>query len=537
MLAGIWAEVLKLERVGIEENFFELGGHSLLAMQMISRVRTAFEVALPVKAVFESPTVAGLAEQVETTRRAARGNVMPALKAGSRAEALPLSFAQQRLWFLDQMEPGNTAYNIPLSVKLNGALDVEALERTISEVVRRHEILRTRFEARQGEPVQIVENPVRMEIPVTDLSMLQEVERARQASQMLEAEAREGFDLGRGPLLRVKLLRMGEEEHIVLMTMHHIVCDGWSMGVLVKEVATLYQAYNQGKESPLAELPLQYGDYAVWQREWLQGEVLEEQLEYWKQHLSGAPPVLELPTARPRPAVQSYHGSLQSIALPKGLSEQLKALSRRQEVTPFMLLLAAFQTLLHHCTMEEDIIVGAGIANRHLLETEKLIGMFVNTLALRTNFGGAPTFREVLARVRETVLNAHAHQDLPFEMVVEALQVERDPSYTPVFQILFQLDNGQLDNGRTEALKVDGLQIIPLSGDKTTAKFDMSVFVRENAEGLNVTAEYNTDLFDAEAIADLLAYYRVLLEGIVENIDRRAISIPIFKTEEAEATV
>ncbi|HEV2801337.1 MAG TPA: amino acid adenylation domain-containing protein, partial [Pyrinomonadaceae bacterium] len=420
ILVGIWEEVLKVERIGITDNFFELGGHSLLATQLVSRVREAFGVEVPLRTLFEEPTVTALATAVET---ALRVDVEPGTETESappplvrfeqppgeeqtEQRELPLSYAQQRLWFIDQLEPESAAYNIPAAVRLMGALDVSSLERAIGEVVRRHEVLRTTFAMRAGEPVQVVHEGQAITLGVTDISHLVREEREREAGRLAAREAARPFNLGVWPLVRAELLKMGEDEHVLLLTMHHIVSDGWSFSVLIKEVATLYAAYVKGEESPLEELPVQYADYARWQREWLTGEVLDRQVAYWREQLSDAPETLELPTDRVRPAMPSYRGASARFTLPEALSAQLQTMCRREGVTLYMLLLAAFQTLLSKYSGQEEVVVGSPIAGRTRREVEGLIGFFVNTLALRGDLRGDPSFREVLRRVREACLGA-----------------------------------------------------------------------------------------------------------------------------------
>ncbi|HVR96499.1 MAG TPA: amino acid adenylation domain-containing protein, partial [Thermoanaerobaculia bacterium] len=396
LLAGIWAEVLGLDRVGIDEDFFALGGHSLLATQVVSRVRTALGAELPLRQLFESPTVAGLALAV---RESQGGTQAPPIVPVSRDGDLPLSFAQQRLWFLDQLEPGSAAYNIPLAVRLSGELSAGALAEVFAGIVRRHEALRTTFTAREGRPVQVI-GPPRVELPVVDLSHVSEQEALRLARE----EARRPFDLQRGPLLRLALLRLGDREHVLLLTLHHIVSDGWSMGVLLREIAALYAG------AVLPELPVQYADFAVWQRRWLEGEVLEAQLAYWKGQLAGAPRVLELPLDRPRPAVQTFGGAVLPVRLPA-----VRELCRREGATPFMVLLAAWATVLGRHAGQEDVLVGTPIAGRNRREIEGLIGFFVNTLVLRTDLSGSPGFAGLVGRVRRAALDGYTHQDVPFE--------------------------------------------------------------------------------------------------------------------------
>ncbi|HIP96962.1 MAG TPA: non-ribosomal peptide synthetase, partial [Anaerolineae bacterium] len=474
VLATLWARTLSVERVGVHDDFFELGGHSLLATRLISRLRQTFQVEVPLQDLFESPTVAGLAERVEAALRAAEGLETPPIEPVSRDGEPPLSFAQQRLWFLDQLAPGNLFYNIPMAVRLTGELDVEALEQSLNEILRRHEVLRTTFRAKGGKPVQIIAPELPLLLLVEDLSHLPETEREAEAGRLVQKEARRPFDLSQGPLLRARLLKLGAEEHIAVVTMHHIISDGWSMEVFIRELAALYEAFSQGRPSPLPELPVQYADFACWQREWLQGEVLDRQLAYWKEQLGNRPLMLDLPTDRPRPAVQSWRGATERFALPTELSKKLRTLSREEGATLFMTLLAAFQTLLYRYTGQEDVSVGTAIANRNRAEIEGLIGFFVNTLVMRTNLSGEPSFREVLKRVREVALGAYTHQDLPFEMLVEALQPERDLSHAPLFQAAFALQNTPM-----ETLELPGLTLSPLDVDSGTAKFDLTLVMAE----------------------------------------------------------
>jgi amino acid adenylation domain-containing protein len=527
VVARVWAGVLKVERVGATDNFFELGGHSLLATQVVSRLREAFGVELPVRSLFEEPTVEGLAALVERELRAAPAAGAPGLGPVERGGELPLSFAQQRLWFLDQLEPGSSAYHIPIALRFEGQLDVAALGRSIEEVVRRHESLRTTFRFQAGGPVQVVRPAGAVELPVTDLSHLPAEGREAEARRLAIEEARKTFDLTRGPLVRAGLLRLAAEEHVALLTMHHIVSDGWSMGVLVKEVAALYEAFAAGQESPLPELPIQYPDYAAWQREWLQGEALEEQLSYWREKLAGAPPVLELPTDRPRPAVQTFRGAREQFTLPATLAAELAELSRGEGVTLFMTLLAAWQALLSRYARQQDVVVGTPVAGRSRPELEPLIGFFVNTLALRTDLSGNPTFRELLGRVREVCLGAYAHQEVPFEKLVEELQPQRNLSHAPLFQVMLVLQNQP-----QEAVELPGLRISAVRGENLTAKFDLTLILEERAGELAGVLEYNSDLFDAGTAARMAAQFRTLLDGVAADPDRRLARVSLL--DEAE---
>ncbi|HLL48225.1 MAG TPA: condensation domain-containing protein, partial [Longimicrobiaceae bacterium] len=438
VLAGIWAELLRLDRVGVEESFFELGGHSLLVTQVASRVREVLGIDLPLRALFESPTVAGLAARVEEIRRAGLPVLPPVVPTGRTGE-LPLSFAQERLWVLDRMQPDGAAYNVPAAMRLRGALDARALERALGEVVRRHEALRTTFAERDDAPVQTVAPFGGFTLPVEDLAPLGEAERDAEARRRAAEDAARPFDLEAGPIFRARLLRLDADDHVLLLCVHHVASDGWSTGVLFRELSALYGAFLAGAGSPLPELPVQYADFAVWQREQLQGEVLDRQLAWWRERLAGAPALLELPTDRPRPAVQTHPGAAERIALPAGLTERLAALGRREGATPYMTLLAAFQVLLAKYAGSEDVVVGSPIAGRTRRELEPLIGFFVNTLVLRTDLSGDPSFRETLRRVREVTLGAYEHQELPFEKLVAELQPERSLSHSPLFQVMFAL--------------------------------------------------------------------------------------------------
>ena len=413
------------------------------------------------------------------------------------------------MWILEQLEPGRSTYNVPLGVRLSGALEVEALARTLQEVVRRHEVLRTRFGVSGGKPRQIVEPESRVRLEVMDLQA--ETAAAQQAAVEREAaqEAQAAFDLEQGPLLRVRLLRLGAQEHVLLVTMHHIISDGWSMSVLLREVAVLYEAYSTGRESPLPELRIQYADFAVWQRQWLESGVQEQQLEYWRRQLGGELATLELPVDHGRGMVGSNRGGRRLFAVEAELSQQLKELSRREGVTLFMLLLAVWQTLLYRYTGQTDVVVGTDVANRNRLQTEGLIGFFVNQLVLRTDLGGQPSFRELLGRVREVCLGAYAHQDVPFERLVEELQPERSLSQTPLYQVMFVLQNAPAG-----VLQLPGLRLSPVPAPVTTAKFDLVLTLVESAAGLSGTVEYSRDLFEEASMARLTGHYKQLLASV-----------------------
>ncbi len=527
LLAAIWSQVLAVERVGIYDNFFQLGGHSLLATQVVSRIREAFQVEMPLRRLFEEPTVAGLAENIDTVR--GEGLQAPPIVPVPRDGELPLSFAQQRLWFIDQLEPGGSVYNFPAAVRLEGPFNLIALRQSLNTIVKRHEALRTTFAIVDGRPVQVIAPVLTLTLPIVDLRELPEHDRESEVQRLATNEAQQPFDLAEGPLVRATVLRLAENEHVGLLTMHHIVCDGWSTGILIREMAILYDAFCSGTPVSLPELPVQYADFAHWQRRWLEGEVLETELAYWKQQLLGAPPLLELPTDHPRPAVQTFRGAHQSFLLPKSVGEALKTLSRQEGVTLFMTLLAAFKVLLHMYTNQDDLIVGTPTANRNRLETEGLIGFFVNTLVLRTDLSGNPTFRELLHRVREVCLGAYAHQDLPFERLVEELQPARDLSRNPLFQVMFVLQNGSL-----QAVELPGLSLSPLEVDTRTTHFDLTLHIADTEKGLIGTLAYNTDLFEAVTIDRMLGHLKTLLEGVAHGPERRVSDLPLLTEAERQ---
>ncbi|MGA2224692.1 MAG: amino acid adenylation domain-containing protein, partial [Syntrophobacteraceae bacterium] len=435
--------------------------------------------------------------------------------------------AQQRLWFLNQLEPDSHAYNLSGGVKLKGRLRVDILNRSLSEIIFRHETLRTTFHEKDGKPIQVISPPSGLDLPVIDLHLQSGADRQAEIDQIVRKQAQDPFDLSKGPLLRSVLLRLDQEEHILLLTMHHIITDGWSLGVLVQEMATFYEAFSQGTIPPLPPLPIQYADFAEWQREWFQGEVLESQVSYWKEQLGGDLPILALPTDRPRPAMPTYQGKIKSLVLSKTLHEALVALSQREGVTLFMTLLAAFQALLHRYTGQDDIIVGSPIANRNRLETEGLIGFFANTLVLRTDLSGNPTFRKLLVRVREMALGAYAHQDLPFERLVEELHVARDLSYNPLFQVMLVFQNASL-----EPLQLSGLTLTPLATETGSAKFDLTLELIEGPRGLAGSIEYNTDLFDSDTIERMAGHFQILLQGIIANPDSRLSELQLLTEAE-----
>ncbi|WP_323135334.1 non-ribosomal peptide synthase/polyketide synthase [Dyella silvatica] len=509
IMAGIWAEILKLDRVGIHDDFFAMGGHSLLATQLMSRVQRALQVSLPLRALFEAPSIAALMLKLA---QADAGDSAPPILPVSREAPLPLSFAQTRLWFLDQLERPNALYNMPAAVRLRGRLDVDALTRTLNEIVRRHEALRTCFAGHDGAPVQIITPRMALPLVIDDLSHLPAHEREASAQRWSAQEAQTPFDLETDLLIRGALLRLDEDEHLLLLTMHHIVSDGWSFAVLVNEIAALYAAYTQGQASPLAELPIQYADFAQWQRQWLSGEVLERQLSYWKRQLAGGPSLLMLPTDRPRPALPSHRGATLAFMLPQPLVTGLQTLSRQTQSTLFMTLSAAFSVLLARYSGQHDICIGTPIANRNRTEIENLIGFFVNTLVLRTQVDLALDFNALLQQVRQHTLDAYAHQDVPFEQLVEALQPERHTSYSPLFQVMLVLQNLPIDE-----LVLPELSLSVLDSESTTAKFDITLTLAEDLQGMQGYFEYSTDLFEASTIERMADHFTRLLQSIVAH--------------------
>lgn len=515
ILVNIWTQVLRLDQVGIHDNFFELGGHSLLATQVMSKVRQTFGLEVPLRHLFEAPTVASLAKRIESSQQTDLVQTPPLVPV-ARDGNIQMSFAQQRLWFIEQLHPDSFTYNEPFAAHLVGFLNVDVLKQSINEIVRRHEVLRTTFAIIDGQPFQAIpaescaNAPLTIDLPVVDLCELTESQREAELKRLTEEESQHPFDLTKGPLLRCSLVRVNEQEHIVLFTIHHIVSDGWSMGVFVRELATLYEAFLCGKPSPLPELPIQYADFAVWQRQLLQGEVLQTQLNYWKQQLGNNLPILQLPTTRPRTEVKTNRNATQTFVIPSHLSQGLQALSRQEGVTLFMTLLAGFQVLLQRYTNQDDIVIGTDIANRNRAELEPLIGFFVNLLVLRTSLGGNPSFRELLTRVRSCTLAAYAHQDLPFDQLVKALQPERHMSNTPpLFQVLFVLQNAPMP-----ALKLPGLTLNILEVETKIARFDLALFLTETEQGIVGKWQYNADLFAADMIARMTGHFQTLLHSI-----------------------
>ena len=509
ILGHLWARLLKTESIGPGQDFFELGGHSLLATQLASRVREAFGIELPLRAIFETPVMADLAARIDRERQT-ETDLAPPLRASTRPEAVPLSFAQERLWFLNQLEPGNPFYNMPAALELRGTFDLAAGRKVVAALADRHESLRTVFQAADGHPIQVILDTIDIPVDLEDLSLSPAENRPALVARAIAAEARKPFDLAQGPLLRVLVLRLQEDHHILLMTMHHIVSDGWSMGVLTREMGEYYAAYTGADEALPPPLSLHYADYAVWQRRWLTGHVFDTQLDYWKRQLQDSPPVLTLPGDRPRPAVQSYRGGSHAFTLNADLTTALRKLSRRAGATLFMTLEAAFAVLLGRMSRQSDVLIGTPIANRHRAEVEPLIGFFVNTLVLRNDLSGQPSFQTLIERTRLTALDAYAHQDLPFERLVDELQPERDLSRNPIFQVMFALHN----TPHHERVLPE-LTIKDLAAERISAQFDVVLDIWETDAGLKAVLEYATDLFDGPTVSRMADHFTTLLHAAV----------------------
>ncbi|HCK4900020.1 TPA: pyoverdine non-ribosomal peptide synthetase PvdD [Pseudomonas aeruginosa] len=522
-IAAIWAEILGVERVGLDDNFFELGGHSLLATRVISRVRQEQQLDASLKALFERPVLEAFAQGLERTTDA-----VSTIPLADRQQPLALSFAQERQWFLWQLEPESAAYHIPSALRLRGRLDVDALQRSFDSLVARHETLRTRFRLEGGRSYQQVQ-------PAVSVSIEREQFGEEGLIERIQAIVVQPFDLERGPLLRVNLLQLAEDDHVLVLVQHHIVSDGWSMQVMVEELVQLYAGYSQGLDVVLPALPIQYADYALWQRSWMEAGEKERQLAYWTGLLGGEQPVLELPFDRPRPARQSHRGAQLGFELSRELVEAVRALAQREGTSSFMLLLASFQALLYRYSGQADIRVGVPIANRNRVETERLIGFFVNTQVLKADLDGRMGFDELLAQARQRALEAQAHQDLPFEQLVEALQPERNASHNPLFQVLF---NHQSEiRSVTPEVQLEDLRLEGLAWDGQTAQFDLTLDIQEDENGIWASFDYAADLFDASTVERLAGHWRNLLRGIVANPRQRLGELPLLDAPERRQTL
>ncbi|MDQ1355349.1 MAG: hypothetical protein QG657_5659, partial [Acidobacteriota bacterium] len=533
-LVKIWQELLRIERIGIKDDFFELGGDSILVNRCIATIRTELNVEIPMRKFFERPYINALAEEIEKQERQV-SSIKPVVRIGE----IPLSFAQERLWFLQELDTGNVAYFVPRVIRMKGYLDVSLLERTFTEIIRRHEILRTVFPTIDGQPVQRIQPPFPFKIPVLDWSGLKKEEQELRVSHFLNEENRKPFDFEKGPLLRVTILKLNEEEHLFVLTEHHLVHDGWTQGVLLNEIITIFSAYLEGRNHNLPELPIQYADYTIWERSYLQGERLKRHLDYWLEKLSGLIPVLELPVDRPRPAVISSQGALNVFRISSTLTDQLREFSRENGTTLFVTMLAAFKVLLYRYTGVNDICVGTGIANRGRKEMENMLGMVINSLPLRTHTPGDIPFRQYLLHVKETCLEAYQRQETPFGKIVEALGQERSLSYSPVFQVMLSF----MDTP-TEELHLPGLELHQEETHNHSAKFDLDLVVvppmqREGGMAVEINEgeilvewEYNTDIFEAETIARMICHYIRLLEVVTLQPDVSIANLPMLGEDE-----
>ena len=537
-LAAIWGDLLSLEKVGVDDNLFELGGHSLIATQIVTRVREELGRELALTEVFEKPTVAELACVFESSDTARRVPQPPPISPAPRNRPIPLSFPQERVWFLLQLAPHAIAYNFQFSIRWHGELDLTALEQTLDELVRRHEVLRTTFPALDGRPVQVIHPEFEVELPFEDLTHLPPSEREAEAERRVRQDLQTGFDVTELPLLRWRLLRIAPNDHLLLQVEHHFVHDGWSLAVYLRELLELYEAFAAGKPSPLAATPVQYADFAVWQREWMRGEALEHQLAFWSERLADTPPLLELPADRPRPRLHSFRGGCLRVDLPAELYTDLRAFSRRRGMTLFLSMLAGFDTLMYRYAGQRDLLLGSGLAARRLRELEHLVGMVVNTLVLRATLSGGMRFGELLEQVRSTTLETHLYQDLPFEKLVERLQPERDLSRNPLFQVLFSFHDAPVPD-----LELPGLSGELFEWHNGSAKSELNVVSKPVAEQrvgrklsggeqLTMVWEYSADIFDAPTIERMWGHYQALLRGAIEDADRPLGELPMLPPAE-----
>jgi amino acid adenylation domain-containing protein len=526
LLAGVWCRLLGCGQVGREDDFFRLGGHSLLATQLVSRVRHVFHVELPVLLIFQAPTLAKLAEKIEIARGSREERNGPEVTRATRDGNLPLSYAQQRLWFVERWLPGTGLYNMPFSVRLQGDLNESALEGALERIVERHESLRTTFAIRSGHPVQVIHRTMEQELSVVDLRHCREEQRRAEVSRLAEDEAERGFDLESGPLFRAKLVRLRAHEQVLLFTMHHIVSDEWSMAILVREVGEIYGSIVEGHEACLDPLVVQYADYAVWQREWLKGQLFEKQLGYWKRQLAGLPNLRQGTNRRRAPALGQ--GGSEEFTLAEELSARLRELSRSENVTLFITLLAGFQTLLALSTGARDVVVGTDHAGRGYQELEQIIGFFINPLVMRTDLSGNPTFRDVLQRVRSIALDAYAHADLPFDRLVQELHPDRDLSGQPLFQVKLVLLNTPQEQLRLPGLTAEPLEVRRLRD----AKFDLALVIQDSSTKLCGSISYSAERYRATDIRRMVSRFSRLLDAVVSRPDMHLDEIDFFSDEE-----
>jgi amino acid adenylation domain-containing protein len=526
ILANLWSQVLKVENIGIDDNFFELGGHSLLATLLISRIRQTFHQKIPLSLLFEYPTISQLSLAIGITDQT-HNSLLPPIEPRQQQENLPLSFAQQRLWFFAQLEPNSTAYNMPFKLRLQGKLNITALEKSIAKIIQRHEILRTNFISKNGQPSQVINKNIDFQLSIIDLQFVPDEQREIECEKIAKIEAETPVNLANDVLFRVKLLRLKAESHLLLFNIHHIIFDGWSDNILQRELAALYQAFSTGNSSQLPSPSIQYADFTLYQHYWFTNEFLDSQFVYWKQQLGGILPVLELPTDSPHPQVQTYQGASHTLLLSSELTANIKFLCQKEGVTLFMTLLAAFKVLLSRYSGQEDIIVGTPIAGRDRTEIENLIGFFVNTVALRSNLSGNPSFRELLNRIRKVTLDAYTHQDLPFQKLVEELKLAKNVSHNPVFQVWFNMITLGQDSLKLNDLTVEAIPIL-----ETTSKFDLSLYVGEENNQIQLRFVYNTVLFNVDTIQWMGTHFQKLLEGISTHPEKTISSFSILTDTE-----
>ncbi|MFS0516530.1 amino acid adenylation domain-containing protein [Nostoc sp. UIC 10607] len=543
-LAKIWCQVFGLEQIGVDDNFFQLGGHSLIATQILSRIRDVFQVEVSFGQLLENPTINHLVQVIVQQQQLKQSSPLAKIQPISREGYLPVSFAQERVYFIEQLAPSMSAYQFQESLRFKGYLNISILEQSLSEILRRHEIFRTTFPAVEGKLVQLIHPPQAVVLTVIDLQNFPKAEQEAEVERLTDEAIQKPFDISQLPLIRWKLLKLSDQEYVLVHVEHHMVHDGWSFNLFLRELLTLYQAFSEGKPSPLAEPSLQFADFAHWQREWVLTEPAQAQLDYWKQKLSGIPPLLELPGA-PRPAEQSYQGGMLRMELPLDVCEALRNMGRQEGVTLFMSMFAVFVTMLYRYTGQEDLCVGSGVANRRWRETEGLIGMIVNNIVLRTDVSGNPTFRELLAQVRQVTLEGYSNEDLPFDKVVEALKPERNLSYNPLFQVMFSFHDALLPDLNLPGLTIKQHEAL----NNKSAKFDLDVVVMPRSEqrvgrnskdeakgieteGITLVWEYNSDLFDAATIERMMGQYQTLVEGIVANPDRRISQYPLLTPQQ-----
>ncbi len=528
ILSEIWQETLGRSAVGIHDNFFALGGHSLLAIGLIGRIQAVIHVDLPLRHLFEAPTIHEIAERIIQLQQAGDSQAIPPIQPRGQDGPFPLSFTQQRLWFLEQWDTNVPLYSIPAMLSLKGSLNIAALKGSLNAIVQRHEALRTRYVLIEGQPMQIVDDQQEITLEPVDLRTSASENRMLEVQRLSQAVISEPFHLAEGPLLHAHLLLLSDTEQLLLLNIHHIACDGWSLDILLDELGTLYQAYLEDQPSPLPDLSLQYIDFALWQQQWLQGETLEQHLTYWKRQLAGAPALLELPIDHARPPIQTFRGAHYSFTLPQALVDELRALGKQEHATPFMTFLATFTLLLLRYSGQEDIVIGTPIANRTRPELARLVGCFINTLVLRTDLAGDPDFRELLRRTRDVALEAYAHQDLPFEKLVEVLQPERNLSHSPIFQVLFALQNASME----ERTMTETLTLQPLAIESHIARFDLILTTAETAHGLRATFEYNTDLFEESTISRMAEHWQGLIADILANPARPITQLNLLSQRE-----